>query len=179
MSSLLSPPSSVLGMKDLDRGAFGKDIEVPYIQTFAYSHLIASVLITLKSYALQIRSLASLNAPQESATEKIILLDPTKVTDWNSLEEKDRRLLESKGVTEANLKKKTIHLSYNNWDAAAVLRAVIGDSGPNVAGFSKVGHIVHLNLREEHEPYKKLVGKDSGIIGTVAAIHVVGGAFEV
>ncbi|XP_077494680.1 tRNA (guanine(37)-N(1))-methyltransferase-like isoform X2 [Amblyomma americanum] len=55
------------------------------------------------------------------------------------------------------LGERRVSLSYDNWTAEDVLRAVIGQ--PDASGYSIVGHVLHLNLREHLQPYKKLIGQ--------------------
>ena len=52
-----------------------------------------------------------------------------------------------------------LQLSYSNWGVGAVLRAVLPSHvGEVPSAFETVGHIAHLNLREEHLEYKHLIG---------------------
>ena len=51
-----------------------------------------------------------------------------------------------------------IEIGYSNWSAEEILKAVLPDDIPNVTGFSIVGHVAHLNLRDSHSPYKSLIG---------------------
>lgn len=52
-----------------------------------------------------------------------------------------------------------LQLGYPNWNVGAVLRAVLPTCVKEVpSAFETVGHIAHLNLREEHLEYKTLIG---------------------
>ena len=52
-----------------------------------------------------------------------------------------------------------LQLGYPNWGVTAVLRAVLPAGMQEVpSAFETVGHIAHLNLREEHLEYKNLIG---------------------
>ena len=39
------------------------------------------------------------------------------------------------------------------------MKAILPQEEEGVTGFSTIGHIVHLNLREHHEPYKSVIGQ--------------------
>lgn len=52
----------------------------------------------------------------------------------------------------------TIELGYENWNSEDILKAVFPHDLPNVTGFSVVGHIAHLNLKDSHSPYKSVIG---------------------
>lgn len=50
-------------------------------------------------------------------------------------------------------------LFYDYWSMNEVLEASLPDDFIVPSAFETVGHIAHLNLREEHLPYKKLIAK--------------------
>ena len=50
-------------------------------------------------------------------------------------------------------------LTVENWTAGDILKAILPAGEEGVSGFSTIGHIVHLNLREHHEPYKAVIGQ--------------------
>lgn len=50
-------------------------------------------------------------------------------------------------------------LFYDYWQMNEVLDALLPKGIIVPSGFETIGHIVHLNLREEHLPYKKLIAK--------------------
>lgn len=50
-------------------------------------------------------------------------------------------------------------LSYNYWQMNELLEALLPEGMIVPTGFETVGHIAHLNLRDEHLPYKKLIAQ--------------------
>ncbi|CAM0872674.1 unnamed protein product [Alopecurus aequalis] len=50
-------------------------------------------------------------------------------------------------------------LFYNYWPMNEVLEALLPEGIIIPAGFETVGHIAHLNLRDEHLPYKELIAQ--------------------
>lgn len=61
--------------------------------------------------------------------------------------------LSSKDITTTHVK-----IGYEHWSAESVLRELLPEGVVVPTSFETVGHLVHLNLRDEHEPYKKLIG---------------------
>lgn len=55
----------------------------------------------------------------------------------------------------------TVTLTYpNSYSQVAIMRALLPTTIKEVpSGFEAVGHIAHLNLKEELMPYKNLIGK--------------------
>lgn len=50
-------------------------------------------------------------------------------------------------------------LNYNYWQMNELLEALLPEGMLVPTGFETVGHIAHLNLRDEHLPYKKLIAQ--------------------
>ncbi|CBI20400.3 unnamed protein product, partial [Vitis vinifera] len=50
-------------------------------------------------------------------------------------------------------------LFYNYWQMNEILEALLPEGMIVPSAFEMVGHIAHLNLRDEHLPYKKLIAK--------------------
>ncbi|CAM8876288.1 hypothetical protein QQ045_019750 [Rhodiola kirilowii] len=50
-------------------------------------------------------------------------------------------------------------LFYSYWQMDEILEALLPDGMIVPSAFETVGHIAHLNLRDEHLPYKKLIAK--------------------
>ncbi|CDF32206.1 unnamed protein product [Chondrus crispus] len=63
-----------------------------------------------------------------------------------------------RGVGAGDVIRRDVLLGYEVWGMAAVLRNVLPEGVTVPTSFETVGHIVHVNLREEHEEYKKVIG---------------------
>ena len=51
-----------------------------------------------------------------------------------------------------------VEIGYDNWSAEEILKAILPEDIPSVTGFSIVGHVAHLNLKDVHSPYKSVIG---------------------
>ena len=88
---------------------------------------------------------------------KLILLTPKEVTESGSLSEEDRVWIKSNGGEEMT---HTMTLDYSHFSIYAVLRAILPAELKEVpTGFETIGHIAHFNLREEHLPFKNIIGR--------------------
>ena len=151
MSLDLSPPECVRGMKILDRSAFERKIIVPGLKIDA-KH--CSVLLKQLNKCL-------LNQPKlknvvldtaANSTKKIVLLNPKVL-----LTEGEEELLKNCCCEKV---KYEVKLSYEYWSSDQILRAVLPkEIGEVTTAFESVGHIAHMNLRENQLSYKQLIGK--------------------
>ncbi|OWA51929.1 tRNA (guanine(37)-N1)-methyltransferase [Hypsibius exemplaris] len=157
MSSALAPPITVRGMKKLDKNAFKKEVDVPCLRLKSHLISIPDILAGLKAQTIRLAKIKAFQYLPEEPGMRIAVFDPDKVAAWEEIDAKDR--LMELGVSADAFFLKTIHFSWENWTSGEILQAIIGDDGPNVAGFSTVGHIVHLNLRPEHDAFKQVVGE--------------------
>jgi tRNA (guanine37-N1)-methyltransferase len=83
-----------------------------------------------------------------------IMLDPAAVTEEKTI----RKSLEDVGVA-GDFGKSEIEITYANWKYKEILDAVLPSNLDSVSSYSRVGHVIHLNLREELSPYKFLIGQ--------------------
>lgn len=157
-SNLLSPPESIRGMKTFDKSLFRKTIDVPAV--FLGDLVISSIIPVLKKYILKMENLKPLQTKIEvTETVKYVLLNPIYVQTWTDISEKDRESLNSLGLTKEDLKIINFIICYENWKADELLRFIIPEDKDAVAGFSKIGHIVHVNLRDHTLEYKNIIGQ--------------------
>ncbi|KAH8027223.1 hypothetical protein HPB51_003676 [Rhipicephalus microplus] len=78
-----------------------------------------------------------------------------QVSTFNEIDLASQAALSQAGVSV--LGERQVSLTYDNWTSEDILRAVIGQ--PDASGYSLIGHVLHLNLREHLQPYKKLIGQ--------------------
>ncbi|CAK9801440.1 tRNA (guanine(37)-N1)-methyltransferase [Anthophora quadrimaculata] len=151
MTSLLVPRESVRGMKCLDRTAFTTTIALPFFKFDSVIYL--KLLPILKKYFFKTRNFKAL---QNTNNETIIYLNPTLIKTFEDFMETERNQLlevhEQFGITKVMLK-------YDNWQSYDILRAILPDEVEVPTSYSIIGHIVHLNLREAHLPYKTVIGQ--------------------
>ncbi|XP_053980955.1 tRNA (guanine(37)-N1)-methyltransferase [Hylaeus volcanicus] len=151
MTSLLVPPESVRGATRLDRTAFTTTVELPFLKFRDVT--ISEVIPVLKKYLVKVRNFKSI---QNTANETIVYLNPKLIQNFENFSENDRQKLaevyEQFGTAKVTLK-------YDNWDGNDILKAILPEGIDVPASYSLVGHIVHLNLRDEHLPYKNVIGQ--------------------
>ncbi|KAF2357843.1 tRNA (guanine(37)-N(1))-methyltransferase eukaryotic [Trinorchestia longiramus] len=164
-TTVLWPPARVRGMKELDVEAFQKTIEVP-IAKVSLTH-IGPALKVLKKYYLKLRNFNAIAEGPADEDYKITYLNPLSFTgnetkvlqeieqackkcgkDWN---ESDKCPVQF-GMS-------PVTIQYKNWTASETLAAVLPLEQNGVSGYSAIGHIIHLNLKEYLDPYKKIIGQ--------------------
>ncbi len=62
-------------------------------------------------------------------------------------------------------------LDYSHWTTEQILRAALPDDMHEVtSSFETVGHIAHMNLRQDQIPFKRFIGE----VGYLARLTAVG-----
>ncbi|KAH8304006.1 hypothetical protein KR018_003325 [Drosophila ironensis] len=147
----LQPPSAVRGMLELNREGFRKSVPVPRLRV-PESH-VQRVMPLLKKLLLKMEHLHPVRALDQS---REILLHPTPVQTWDSLPTEE---LEKREITSGNFCIEELELGYENWSANEILKSVLPAEEEGLTSYSRIGHIVHLNLRDHLLPYKQLIGQ--------------------
>ncbi|CAH1974597.1 unnamed protein product [Acanthoscelides obtectus] len=154
MYNLLKPPEAVLGMTVLKRELFDKVVEVPVL--ILKDIKLSSVVPVLKKYLLKVENLKPI---QHATKEVLIYLNPLIVKQWDDISEDDRQKLFHEAIKKDCLKNIPYTFNYDNFSAEDILRAVLPPDKEGLSSFTKVGHIVHVNLREHLLPYKNVIAK--------------------
>ena len=157
--SKLDPPQTVVGMTEWQPRLFECKVKVPSV--IVPSNRLAFIVKQCKPVFLKV---PKLNPVREVEAEsgavdkrhKTVLLDPDKVTVMSDLPEPAMAYLESTGV---ELSTTEISLDCSNFSPKTMLRKVLSQTEEDVSGYSLVGHICHLNLRDSLEPFKKVIGE--------------------
>lgn len=157
MSSVsnLKPPERVAGLKILDKNLFKKDITVPCL--IFKNVKISSLMPIVKQYLLKIDNFKPIQNVAEG--ESHVYLNPELVKTWQDLALETQKLLSDLKLNERNLKFKTQTLNYENYSIESIFRSVLPPDIEGMSSFTKVGHIVHVNLREHLIPYKDIIGQ--------------------
>ncbi|PZC83879.1 hypothetical protein B5X24_HaOG206628 [Helicoverpa armigera] len=153
-------PIGVRGMKVLDRDKFLRNIKVPILKVKEEN--LCKITQISKSYFLKLEAfkpVRSMVEGEDAIFKKCIFLNPEKVSQWSDINESDRTALNKLDVTESNFDNKEIQLCYENWRFEAIFKAVLPENEEGVSGFSQIGHIIHLNLRDHLLDYRPLIGQ--------------------
>lgn len=155
-SELFSPPSDVRGMTKLDRTAFKKTVTIPVLKV--RKEIVNRLMRSLKRTALQRPGIKRVIEDPEDAESRLIMLDPYKMFTHDSFEKAELSILKQLNVS-PQLSKYNLELTYENFKSEEILRAVLPEGQDVTSGFSRVGHIAHLNLRDHQLPFKHLIGR--------------------
>ncbi|KAG5857722.1 hypothetical protein ANANG_G00022390 [Anguilla anguilla] len=155
-SALYTPPPGVRGMTSLDREAFTWKVSVPALRL--PKKVLNQLVKSLKRVALQRPGIKRVVEDGDDADHRLLLLDPASVSSPSSLGDAETQALGKLGVA-LELRDYELRLTYENLKSEEVLRAVLPEGQDITSGFSRVGHIAHLNLREHLLPYRSLIGE--------------------
>ncbi|KAF7720969.1 tRNA(m(1)G37)methyltransferase [Apophysomyces ossiformis] len=78
----------------------------------------------------------------------------------------------------------TFEVTYDDWSIDQILRAVMPEESVEIpSSYTQIGHIAHLNLKEEYLPYKHLIGqvildKNKKITSVVNKTHAIDNTFR-
>ncbi|XP_014663583.1 PREDICTED: tRNA (guanine(37)-N1)-methyltransferase-like [Priapulus caudatus] len=154
-----APPADVRGMKELDRGAFSCDVKVPTV--LVDNSCVGAAMKGLKKYFLRLPKVAPECSQVEAddtqkigpcllgAAIKAYLRTPEVAATPSPIETSGRR----RAAAAAHVRQLVVP------QLCRVLRAVLPPGEDSVSGYSRVGHILHLNLKEHLQPYKALIGQ--------------------
>ncbi|XP_012579854.1 PREDICTED: tRNA (guanine(37)-N1)-methyltransferase [Condylura cristata] len=179
-SELFAPPSDVRGMTELDRTAFKKTITIPVLRV--KKEIVNKLMRLLKRTALQRPGIKRVIEDPEDEESRLIMLDPHKMFTGNSFEKAELSILKQLNVN-PQISKYNLELTYENFKSEEILRAVLPEGQDVTSGFSRVGHIAHLNLRDHQLPFKNLIGqvmidKNPGITSAVNKINNIDNTYR-
>lgn len=167
MSTLIEIPSCVKGLKILDKSLFAKTVDFPCLEVD--SHVVPVCVKCLSNYLIKLYNFryvqlvdTSLNESkhiENSLVKKRIFLDPSKVNSYSDFSKPERIELEKYGISVQNFTKASVNLTYDNWKADEILKAVLPEGKEIASSFSIIGHIVHVNLKEHLLDYKYVIGQ--------------------
>ncbi|XP_034625541.1 tRNA (guanine(37)-N1)-methyltransferase isoform X2 [Trachemys scripta elegans] len=176
---LYSPHPEVRGMTTLDRAAFKRTIVVPVLKV--RKEVINKLLKSLKHITLHRPGLKRvIDDPKDE--DRLVLLDPYKISAEYSLEESEQEILKQFNI-DPQVSKYNLELTYDNFKTEEILRAVLPVGQDVTSGFTRIGHIAHLNLRDHQLPYKHLIGqviidKNPGITCSVNKINIIDNTYR-
>ncbi|KAL1917821.1 uncharacterized protein VTP21DRAFT_3655 [Calcarisporiella thermophila] len=179
---MLAPPIH-RNLKTLNRELFRASVQV------------LAVRVPSKSTGLFLKTLSKnlFNQPKlrnvvedtdnNSKDTRLILLNPSfqspELDDLADQQAKDLIQQEALGVV-----KHTVEVGYDYWTTDEILRAVLPEHMKEVpSAFTQIGHIAHMNLRDEYLPFKNIIGqvildKNATIKTVVNKVDVIDSTFR-
>ena len=155
-----SPPEDVRGMKNLNRDKFIQNVKVFGIKVPA--GFVAVVSRRFKDSLLKIpkiKPIAELcDSDSLKDSHKLLLFNPTKLPSAESFRDTDKEFVAGHDVDITNTELYDLSLTYENWTYDQILSAILPENSDGVGGFSIIGHIAHLNLRQNLLEYKEIIG---------------------
>lgn len=120
-------------------------------------------------------------ANPEDPTTRILLLrddidpvwdaDSTHIIHAHGISDSTAQLLRTNGWP---LVQHTVTLDHQHWSAIEILEALLpADAADFGCSFETVGHIAHLNLRDELLPYRKMIGEVILDVGTSVSVTMI------
>ncbi|KAM4665410.1 tRNA (guanine(37)-N(1))-methyltransferase isoform 3-T4 [Amazona ochrocephala] len=176
---LYSPHPGVRGMTQLNREAFKRTVVVPVLKV--KTEIVNTLLKSLKHVVLQRPGLKRVIEDPEDENSRFLILDPHKIPEF-SLGESEQEVLNQLNV-HPEVCKYNLELTYENFKSEEILRAVLPEGQEVTSGFSRVGHIAHLNLRDHQLPYRHLIGqviidKNPGITCVVNKTNIIDSTYR-
>ncbi|KAL8992538.1 MAG: hypothetical protein Q9169_007025 [Polycauliona sp. 2 TL-2023] len=158
-TDMFRPPIN-RAMRTLDRTFFRKSVKLAAACVLD-SKQIATCRNELHNDILKLERLPPIRSvPSNVAVDKntkCLLLKPgTRVDDKSSWSPKLHSLVESQQVL---LTPFHLQLDYSYWTYHDIISAILPENEQDEipVGFSVVGHVAHLNLRDQYLPYKNLI----------------------
>ncbi|MCJ1388103.1 tRNA(m(1)G37)methyltransferase [Xylographa bjoerkii] len=160
ISDMFRPPVNH-AMRVLDRAFFRKSVPLAAARVFEDDQ-ISRCRNYLGQDILHIDRIGSIRSIPEDKTggmrgRKALLLNPNiRPEDPSTWSSKLLELIEAEKVHVAPYQ---LELSYDTWTYHDIMSAIIPEDDQNElpTGFSIVGHVAHLNLREQYLQYKSLI----------------------
>lgn len=145
----LSPPK-VSVLEKFDREKFSKTISVPTI-TFAEQHSksMTEIVKNLKKFLVRVDKF-------HPVSNNKIYMNPDLVQDWTDL---PSEILAKANIDSSNFAHEDVTFTYQNWKPDELVRAIIPDDVEPATSFSKIGHILHMNLKDNLLPYKTAIAQ--------------------
>lgn len=148
-----APPEVCKGMTELDRDKFTKEIRVPCL-TVPASQNLNKLIPSVKSKLLKLKHIKPIRESTDGS--KLLFLNPQEVKEWADLPSDQLSVF---GVYETALGSEAVDIGYENYQLKDLLKGILPEELEGVSSFSQVGHIVHVNLRDEMLPFKAIVGQ--------------------
>ncbi|XP_067894885.1 tRNA (guanine(37)-N1)-methyltransferase isoform X1 [Heterodontus francisci] len=178
--NLYTPPTAVRGITELNRDLFTKNVALPALKV--KKDVVNKVMKSLKNVTLKRPGLKRVIEDSEDKMCRLILLDPCKISCSESFEASEKAVLKEYNV-DLQIHMYSLAMTYEHFKPEEILKAVLPEGQDVTSGFSRVGHIAHMNLRDHQLPYKYLIGqvimdKNPGVTSVVNKTNIIDNTFR-
>ncbi|XP_067848004.1 tRNA (guanine(37)-N1)-methyltransferase isoform X2 [Heptranchias perlo] len=178
--NLYTPPTAVRGITELNRDLFRKNVALPALKM--KKDIINKVMKSLKNVALKRPGLKRVIEDSEDEMYRLVLLDPCKISCSESFGAAEKAVLEEYNV-DLQIHMYNLTMTYEHFKPEEILKAVLPEGQDVTSGFSRVGHIAHMNLRDHQLPYKYLIGqviidKNPGVTSVVNKTNIIDNTYR-
>ncbi|PWA03467.1 hypothetical protein BB558_000378 [Smittium angustum] len=146
-------PTSCRGIKTIDRELFKVKIDVRAIKV-PVKH-IGSIQKQYRDELFNIPRQKNVIEIDGEKEYKLVLLRPDCENTENSSNEVCKLAEKEKWAFENH----ELVLNYEHWSAEDVLKAILPNPDEAPTSYEQIGHIAHMNLRDEYLPYKNIIGE--------------------
>lgn len=108
----------------------------------------------MNSFVAQQSPLKNPPSPDDQRTA-IIHLSP----EFNAKLSEDQTFADLKKQFALEEEQREVTLNYENFNHQEILTAILSADQLNISSFSVIGHIIHLNLKDEFQPYRSVIGQ--------------------
>jgi len=146
-------------MKVLDREAFTVNVTLVGLKVPVQS--VSVVRQRYKHWLLKVPKLHPIaelsDGDADRLSHRLFLFSPDHVKLADGFAADDRAFLEKNEISLLEIRSYTVKLTYENFSYDDVLDAIL-PTDKAIGGFSIIGHIAHLNLRDNLLEYKNIIG---------------------
>ncbi|GAA5844180.1 hypothetical protein JCM5353_005894 [Sporobolomyces roseus] len=148
----IEPPVN-RGMKELDKSKFTQQLSLLAARLPA-SKTTQFLKQDAKDFVLRMRGIGAVTQDPSADYRRVLL----RTGDKSKFPQKLLDVLEKH---EAELVEESISFDYDYWTSDQILQAVLPEDllADSPSAFTQVGHIAHLNLRDQYLPHKYLIGR--------------------
>ena len=155
----IAPPMSVRGMTEWRPELFSTSVLIPCLRVG--QEQVGAVRKPLESASLKVVGLRPVQTCPDFPDKRLVLLSPSHVTMFKDIvkESTTATCLKSLDITVKDFTVRSFDLTVHNWTPHDLIKAILPEGEEGVSGFSIIGHIIHLNLKEHLEPFKDVIGE--------------------
>ncbi|KAF0553532.1 tRNA guanine37-N1-methyltransferase [Gigaspora margarita] len=143
------------GATVLNRELFRRTVDVIGVRVPTSS--VAKFLKVLNKDLFNQPKLKNVVNDPESSNTKIVLLNPkVESLELDDIPSDIKNFINNEGL---GIVRHSVELNYDYWGADDIIKAILPSGVESPTSFTQVGHIAHMNLRDEFLPWKHIIGQ--------------------